>query len=125
MKYLSLKALLELHRDQIRKYGGESGVRDAGVLESAHQKTLQSAEGKPLHSGPIEKAAALAYGIIRNHPFVDGNKRTAAAAMILLCEINGRKFQARDDDLVEVARGVASGEIDRDELEGWLTDHTN
>jgi death-on-curing protein len=120
VNYLSYNALLQIHDDQIQEYGGEDGLRDSDLLKSAHRQPLQSYGGKEIHPSLFKKIAALGYGIINNHPFVDGNKRTGTASMVLLLEMNGHKLNARNDELVEMARSVARGEMSQDELSDWL-----
>ncbi len=78
---ISLDDILELHKRSIQDYGGASGIRDIGLLESAIARPFQIFEDKDLYMSPYEKAAALGESIIANHPFVDGNKRTGVAAM--------------------------------------------
>jgi death-on-curing protein len=81
MRYLTLSEVLELHRRIIGQSGGSSGLHDLGALESALSQPLASFDGEDLHSSLLEKAAALAFSLVNNHPFVDGNKRLAHAAM--------------------------------------------
>jgi death-on-curing protein len=124
VKYLSYDTLLKIHQDQVETFGGEDGLRDQELLKSSHRQPLQTYGGTEIYSSLIDKTAVLGYGIINNHPFVDGNKRTGTAAMILLLEINGMQFQAENKEIVEMARSVASDEMNREDLSHWLEDHT-
>lgn len=124
MNYPSLDTIREVHRDQVDTFGGDSGVRDPGALKSAHKLPLQSFGGEEVYPTIHEKAAAMGHGIIANHPFVDGNKRTGAESMILLLEMNGYRFESSNSDLVEATLKIAQGTMTKEKLAEWLKDHT-
>ncbi|MBX3597019.1 MAG: type II toxin-antitoxin system death-on-curing family toxin [Rhizobiaceae bacterium] len=121
-EYHSLGFILAIHAEQLRIHGGAAGVRDVGMLESALNRPLQKATyGEP---DLCELAAAYIYGIARNHPFVDGNKRTALAAADMFLYFNGLDLQAEDEDLIQFVQMLAGGEIDQDGAAAFFRDHT-
>ena len=116
--WLRLEAILAAHDDQLAEHGGGVGVRDQGLLESALARPLNlHAYGEP--SLP-KLAAAYAFGIARNHPFVDGNKRTALVAAELFLGLNGMDLTATDVECVEVFLSLAAGELGEDQLAAWI-----
>lgn len=88
-KFLTLAEVVEIHADQIQRYGGEAGVRDFGLLESALAQPESSFAGEWLHRDLHDMAAAYAYHLCQNHPFVDGNKRTAITCALVFLALNG------------------------------------
>lgn len=112
-KFLTLSEVLDFHEDLIRSFGGSPGVRDLGLLESALAMP-QSGSGDVLfHEFPFEMAAAYAYHIAQNQPFVDGNKRTAMTAALVFLEINGYPVMGGETELEAATREVASGKMDK------------
>jgi death-on-curing protein len=121
-EFHSLDFILALHAEQLRLHGGAAGVRDEGMLDSALNRPLQKqAYGD---SDLCELAAAYLFGIAKNHPFVDGNKRTALAAADTFLFFNGLELQAGDEDLIHFVLMVAAGEIDEDGAAAFFRDHT-
>lgn len=112
-KFLTLSEVLEIHGDLIASFGGSNGVRDLGLAESAVAMAQAGTGSEFFHSFPFEMAAAYAFHISQNHPFVDGNKRTALAAALTFLEVNGYPILGGEDLLETVARKVASGEVDK------------
>ena len=111
-----------MHERQLAEHGGSDGIRDAGLLDSALQRPLnKSAYGEPDLS---DLAAAYAYGIARNHPFVDGNKRTALVACRTFLLINGYELAATPEEKYDIVLALAAGELDEDALAAWLREHT-
>lgn len=109
------------HTEQLAEHGGADGVRDAGLLESAMARPLQLENyGEP---DLAALAAAYGFGIARNHPFADGNKRTAAVVMGTFLALNGYRITASDAELVVAVLALAAGELSEDELAQWLRDH--
>jgi death-on-curing protein len=110
-----------LHAEQLRLHGGAAGVRDEGMLESALFRPQQ----KEAYGDPdiADLAAAYLFGIAKNHPFVDGNKRTALAAADLFLYFNGVNLEADEDDLIQFVLMVAAGEIDEDGAAAFFRDH--
>ena len=110
-----------MHDRQLAEHGGGEGVRDAGLLESALQRPVNKfAYGEP---DLFDLAAAYAYGIARNHPFVDGNKRTALVASFTFLKLNGLRMTSTQAENVAVFLALAAGELDEDALAAWLREH--
>lgn len=123
MRYISLSEVLELHRRIIEESGGSTGVRDLGGLESAIAQPRMTFGGRDLYPTLIEKAAALCFSLVQNHPFIDGNKRVGHAAMEVMLILNGYEIYASVDDQEQVILELASGDVSRDKLIEWLTAH--
>ena len=123
IRYLSLEELLELHGLLIEQSGGSKGLRDFGALESALAQPQMTFDNQELYPTVIEKAASLAYSLIQNHPFVDGNKRIGHAAMEVMLILNGFEIEAEVDEQEKLILGIASSEIPRNELLKWLEQH--
>ena len=120
MRHLSFAEVLELHRRVLAQTGGASGIRDLGGLESAVAQPRMKFGGSDLYPELIEKAAALCYSLALNHPFVDGNKRVAHAAMETLLVLNGFEIEATVEESERVMLEVAAGSLDRSALVAWL-----
>lgn len=123
MKTLTIEQLLELHVLVIAQTGGSDGLRDLGRLESALATQTQSVFGSELYATLHEKAAALIRGIIGDHPFVDGNKRTAILASLTFLQINDIKFSAKTGELEDFAVRVATEHLDVPVIAAWLETH--
>jgi len=123
MRFVSLAEVLELYRRVVEATGGSLGIRDLHGFESALAQPRMTFEGDDLYPTVVEEAAALAFSLIKNHPFVDGNKRVGHAAMELFLLINGFEIRASTDEQEHLILHVASGEADRDELVDWLRRH--
>jgi death on curing protein len=114
--------VLAVHDRQLAEHGGAAGIRDIGLLESAIARPQQlHAYGDP---DIFDLAAAYTFGIVRNHPFVDGNKRTGFIAGILFVELNGRRFTASEPDATQAVLDLAIGEMSEGEFAAWLRDNT-
>ena len=124
IQYLSLSQVLFLHQSLIEQSGGTSGIHDQKALESALAQPKMTFEGKELYPTLAEKAAALCYSLINNHPFVDGNKRIAHAAMEVFLVMNGYEIEAAIDEQEEIMLKLASGKIERSDFLDWLKDKT-
>lgn len=120
MRYLTLNEVLELHRQIIAQTGGVLGILDLGALESALAQPRMTFGGEELYPGIVEKASALCYSLVQNHPFVDGNKRTGHAAMEVFLVLNGSEIAAAVEEQEQVILRVASGEMSREEFTHWL-----
>jgi death-on-curing protein len=117
-RWVARRTILAVHAAQIAEHGGIAGIRDEGLLDSALARPEHKA-----HYGeddPAALAAAYAYGIARNHPFLDGNKRTALVALELFLMKNGYRLTASDEDAVVTFLRLAAGEIGEDELAAWI-----
>jgi death-on-curing protein len=118
--YLSLDQVLELHRVQIRRFGGASGLRDRSALEAALGRPQVTFGGEDLYPDVAAKAAALMHSLVMNHPFVDGNKRVGAHAGILFLLVNDEEPTFPAADLVDATLAVARGEVSAEALAIWL-----
>jgi death-on-curing protein len=117
-RWVSHRAALTAHAEQIAEHGGGAGIRDMGVFESAMARPQQlDAYGEP---DAAALAAAYAFGLARNHPFVDGNKRTANVVSLLFLLKNGWRVQADDADMTVAFIALAAGELSEDELADWF-----
>ena len=109
--FLTLVEVVEIHSDQIQHYGGSEGIRDMNLLSSAVAMPYVSFSGRFLHSDLYEMAAAYAFHICQNHPFVDGNKRTALASALIFLELNGVSISDSQGKLYEAMVSLASGNV--------------
>ncbi len=114
--FLDLAFVLRTHLSLIERYGGEPGVRDIGLLHSAIAMPHASFGGQSLHKDLFEMAAAYLFHIVQNHPFVDGNKRTGAAAAIIFLDMNGVEIAADEEGLVDLTLRVATGMAGKQEI---------
>lgn len=109
--FLGLDDVLAIHRDQIERYGGSMGVRDLRRLESALAMPQAGAGGQDYHADLFEVAAAYLFHIVKNHPFVDGNKRTGAMAAHTFLKLNGLTLEASNQGFEKVVLSVATGKM--------------
>ena len=123
MRLLSVAQVLYLHRKIIAQSGGSHGVRDQGSLDSALAQPRMTFGGQDLYPTLVDKAAALGFSIINNHPFVDGNKRTGHAAMELMLLLNGHELEAGVDEQEAMILAVAAGSRSREAFTEWVTRH--
>ena len=119
IKFVTLAQAKAIHEQQLALFGGETGVIDEGKLESAIFRPLNIANYNP-DANLYDLAAALGYGIAINHPFVDGNKRTAFIVMAVFLEINKVKLIAEEVEVVTIMLGIAKSEITEQQLVSWL-----
>ena len=120
MKRFTTQQLMLLHSIVIEKSGGTDGVRDEALLDSALEAAFQSFGGVDLYPTIVEKAAKLTYAIAMNHPFADGNKRIAAASMLLFLRLNGIKLSFTQEEFADFFFSLASGNVTQEELLGWI-----
>jgi len=123
VKKLTKEQILILHHDLIKEHGGSDGLRDDGLLDSALAAPFQTFDGQPMLPTIQQKAARLGFGLIMNHPFVDGNKRIGTHVMLTMLAMNGIEVEYTQKELYEVILRVASGEVPFDELLSWILDH--
>ena len=114
--FLDIDHVLRIHLSLVDRYGGEQGVRDVGLLHSAIAMPQTSFGGEFLHKGLFEMAAAYLFHIVQNHSFVDGNKRTGAAAAIIFLDMNGVEIEADEEGLVDLTLRVARGQAGKSEI---------
>lgn len=124
MKLITLEQLLMLHAAALELFGGGEGIRDMGRLDAALATQTQEVFGEELYPTLFLKAAALARGIVGDHPFADGNKRTAMLVSITLVEINGYVFSAHNGELEDFAVRVAVEHLSVEDIATWLEQHT-
>ena len=124
MRYLTTEQVLFIHARLVAETGGSHGVRDLGLLQSAIARPRASFEGADLYPELWTQAAALLDSLVRNHPFVDGNKRTGIAAAALFLRLNGWRLTASDEELVSFTLAVALGEIPLAAMADWLRQHS-
>ena len=123
MKILSKRQILMLHTALIAQTGGIDGVRDEGLLDSAINAPFQTFAEQDLYPTVLEKAARLGFGLISNHPFLDGNKRIGAHAMLTFMGVNQINLCCTDEELISRILQVASGRLDYDGMLEWLKSH--
>jgi len=123
MRYLTVGEVLEIYNRVMQQSGGLVGIRDLGALESAVAQPRMTFGGAELHPTLVEKASALGFSLIQNHPFIDGNKRTGHAAMETFLVLNGYHINTSVDEQVEIVLQVASGNVGREAFTDWLRHH--
>lgn len=125
IKFLDKNTILAFHQDQIVSYGGSRGVRDNGLLESALSHPQASFDGEYVHEGLFAMVAAYGFHICQNHPFYDGNKRTALIAMYTFLYVNGYRLAADKKSLFAIMIDLANGEVAKGELATYLEQHSS
>jgi death-on-curing protein len=123
VRYLTVSEVLEVHRQVMAQSGGAEGLMHLPALESALAQPQMTFGGEDLYPTLVDKAAALGYALIQNHPFLDGNKRTGHAAMEVFLVLNGYEIHAAVDEQEHIMLQVAASEIDREEFTVWLRTH--
>ena len=124
MRYISIAEAKAIHEQQLALFGGTVGIIDEGKLESALFRPVNIANYNK-SAGLCDLAAALGYGIAINHPFLDGNKRTAFIVMAVFLELNGASLIASEVEVVEIMLGIATGKVTEEELSSWLERNSN
>jgi len=120
-EWLDMNIMLDVHAEQLALFGGPDGVRDLGLLESALARPMNKfAYGE---ADLAALAAAYAYGIAKNHPFVDGNKRAAFASIIVFLGLNGTDFAAAPEEATAIILALAAGEVSEEALARWIGDN--
>jgi death-on-curing protein len=122
-RLLDLAEVLEIHVDQIGRDRGTAGVRDLPLLLLALAMPTAGVRSVYVHGTLVEIAAAYLFPIAKNHPFVDGNKRTALASALTFLDLNGGTVAAATDEMVTLVEGVATGRVTKSEAALWLRDH--
>ena len=124
MRYLTIDEIFAIHDRAIREYGGSPELLDLGRLEATLAVPRQTMFGEELYPDVFSKAAILYYLLIKNHPFLDGNKRTAFLALMRFLNINGYTLNATNDELYQFTIDVASSALTKEEVEMWIKDKT-
>ena len=123
MTRFTKEKVLLLHQLIAQETGGEVGLRDQGLLESALESAFATFDGRDLFLTKEEKAAKLGYALVSNHAFVDGNKRIGVYVMLTFLEMNGIQMEYANDDLVRVGLSVAAGSMKYERLLAWIVEH--
>jgi death-on-curing protein len=123
-EFLEVEDILLIHADQLERYGGLAGLRDHGLLVSAVSMPRSTYGGEFLHGDLFAMAAAYLFHLTRNHPFLDGNKRTGAAAALVFLDLHGIEVAATDDALYDLVIAVAKGDIGKDAVAAFLQTHS-
>jgi death on curing protein len=123
-RYLSAEQILFIHARLIDETGGEHGVRDLGMLQAAIHRPKSTFDGEELYPDIISKATALMESLVKNHAFLDGNKRTGISAVAMFLQANGLILIASNFQLVEFTLQVAQSQLDLDAIANWLRAHS-
>ena len=124
MRYLTVDEVVLIHERILARFGGAGGVRDWGLLRSAVERPRATFGGEELYPDLFHKAAALGHSLALNHPFVDGNKRTAWEAMHTMIEENGYALQAPADEIVKLMLQIEDKTLGVEEIARWLREHS-
>lgn len=123
MKILSKRQIIMLHDHLIQETGGSPGLRDEGLLDSAISAPFQSFDGVEAFPSLQQKAARLSYGLVKNHPFLDGNKRIGAHVMLTFLALNGIELEYGQEELSDIFLSVAAGNGGFEEILYWILEH--
>ena len=121
--FLSIDDVHVIHLDQTQRYGGDPGVRDVGLLESALAQPRMAFGGNTLRTFPFEMAAAYLFHIVQNHPFVDGNKRTGAVAALMFLDLNGVELSVPKGAIYDITIAVATGQAGKQTVVEFFRQH--
>ena len=124
MKRLGKEQVIRIHSILIEQTCGSDGIRDEGLLDSALNAPFQTFDGEYIYKTIKAKAAKLGYFLVKNHPFIDGNKRIGILVMISFLEINGVEVICTDEELITLGLGLADGSINDEDLLKWIIDHS-
>jgi death-on-curing protein len=125
MVYLTAEQVLFIHYRLVNETGGEHGIRDMGLLESAVARPKATFDDQELYSDIFEKTSALMESLVNNHPFMDGNKRTGIACAVLFLRQNGVVFNAKSSEVENFTLQVAKSELERGDIAEWFKAHCN
>ena len=120
---LSKSQVLLIHDQLITETGGSYGLRDEGMLDSSLNAPFQTFGGEDVYPSLQQKATRLCFGLVKNHPFIDGNKRIGAHAMLVFLALNGIELQYSQTELSDIILQLAAGEIDTEDLLYWILSH--
>lgn len=123
MKDISLESILVFHQKLIERTGGSNGVRDVGLIQSALSRGNATFDGIDLYPGIIDKIVAITVSLIKNHGFVDGNKRIGVATMLLLLKLNRVNILYKQQELIDLGLNVAAGKMDEESVKVWIERH--
>jgi death-on-curing protein len=123
-RFIPAELVLTIHADLLQRYGGQPGLRDSGLLESALAQPKMTAGGKEIHKTLFDKAAAYGFHVCNNHPFIDGNKRVAFVLMDIFLQKNGWEIISSEEGAYTTMMSLASGKLSKAQLAGWLKEHS-
>jgi len=119
--FLTFEDILEIHVDQIKRYGGRDGIRDQNLLLSAIAQPYSSFGGQYLHRTIFDKAAAYLFHLCKNHPFIDGNKRVASVAALVFLSMNDKPIDYKENAFEKLVLAVATSNADKEEISNFLS----
>lgn len=125
MKGIAVEDVLIFHRKIIEQTGGSDGIRDISLIESALNRALTTFDGNDLYKEIEDKISVITYGLIKNHGFVDGNKRIGVSIMLLLLRLNSVRIQYTQNELVTLGLDIAKGSLDEKGIKQWIKNHIN
>lgn len=125
MTRLSRRQILLLHGQLLTETGGADGIRDDNLLDAALESPYSGFQDTQFYPSIEAKAARLAFGLVNNHPFVDGNKRIGVLAMLVLLDLNGVALHVSDDDLIWLGLALAKGDVDTAGVLDWIRKHAS
>jgi death on curing protein len=123
--FIPKEVVLTIHADLLQRYGGEPGIRDTGLLDSALAQPRMTFGSKYVHKTLFDKAAAYGFHVCKNHPFVDGNKRVAFVLMDIFLQKNGWEIESSEEDAFSMMMMLASGKFTKAQLSSWLKKHSS
>jgi death on curing protein len=123
MELLDIENIILFHKKIVKQTGGSDGIRDLGLIESALNRGLMTFDGRELYESLEMKISVITHGLIRNHGFVDGNKRIGVAVMILLLKMNNIVIRYTQKELIELGLGVAEGRLNEKDILEWIERH--
>jgi death on curing protein len=121
--FLDMSEVLEIHKDQVHRYGGDEGIRDVDLLQSALGMPMATFAGEFLHTDFYEMAAAYLFRLVKNHPFVDGNKRVGTVSTVVFLGFNGYELDISNKALEKLVLEVTTGQMDKAEIAVFLKAH--
>ena len=119
----SIDIIIAIHEELINKIGGAHGIRDLNLLDMSVNSTFQTFDSTDLYPTLIDKAAHLVYSLIKNHPFLDGNKRLGVTAMLIFLKSNGIEIDCTNEELADFGLGLADGSYDKQYAQEWIKKH--
>ena len=119
----SVETVVAIHAELIKKIGGLHGIRDESLLDMSVNSPFQTFGGNDLYPTLVNKAAHLVFSLIKNHPFLDGNKRVGVTVMIIFLKSNGFEIDCTNEELAELGLGLADGSYDEDYVQEWIENH--
>ncbi len=123
--FIPKEVVFTIHADLLQRYGGEPGLRDVGLLESALAQPKMTFDGKYVHKTLFDKTAAYGFHVCKNHPFVDGNKRVALVLMDIFLQKNGWEIISPEEEVYRMMMSLAAGKLTKTQLSTWLKEHSS